>query len=159
MILKRNYFNETKSTDKTIPWGKSLSFQTSSLPLQLAQFHKCFRNTSPYLPVRAEQSSRAHDTGRWEKASGHHDQYCCVKTFDSLFWDHRRKISEGLCSGRETRQTCTEQDIQLSGSWWSPSCRSNGADACTALCQTAGTQRAAIWFTYTRDTDVKNFTF
>ena len=73
-----------------------------------------------------------------------------LKTFNLLFWDRRCRFSEGRGSAAETRRMCSAQDIQPYGSWWSPSCQSIGADACTDLCQTAGTQMDGTWFTYTK---------
>lgn len=135
----------------------------SSLPVSLFSDHSSTNAFAAFLLTFLSEQNNHHDTHhkhgkrRWEKVLGRHDQYCCGKTSDSLFWDHRGKFSEGLCSDRETRQMCSEQDIQLSGSWWSPSYRSSGADACTALCRTAETQREGTWLTYTKGTDVSNF--
>lgn len=71
-----------------------------------------------------------------------------VKLLNSQFVGHSGKSSGERGIELGTHRTCSAQDTQLSGSWWSPSYRSNGAAACTALCQTAETKGHKMRFTW-----------
>lgn len=132
-------------------WGSTLRnifvlpvFQSSSPVSTVSQM------LSQHFSLLSCWSKNNHHTNtarEVEKNGCQRDQNDNFKTSNLLSWDHRGKFSGGRGSDLETLRTCSVRDIPLSGSWWSPSYRSNGADACTALCQTAETQRDVIWLT------------